>query len=84
MRRDMGITVKIADNYINLLSSVSDEVKLRVINKLSENLLKGKKKEISIKDSFGAWNDDRSAEEIIKDIHDARILGTRKIEPLEG
>ncbi len=80
----MGITVKIADNYINLLSSVSDEVKLRVINKLSENLLKGKKKEISIKDSFGAWNDDRSAEEIIKDIHDARILGTRKIEPLEG
>ncbi len=80
----MEITVKIADNYVNLLSSVSDEVKLRVINKLSENLLKGKKKEISIKDSFGAWNDDRSAEEIIKDIRDARILGTRKIEPLEG
>lgn len=80
----MEITVKIADNYVNLLSSVSEEVKLRVINKLSENLLKGKKKEISIKDSFGAWNDDRSAEEIIKDIHDARVLGTLKIEPLEG
>ena len=79
----MDATIKIADNYINLLSSVSDEIKLRIINKLSENLLKGKKKEISIKDSFGAWNDNRSAEEIINEIRMARVLGTRKIESFE-
>ncbi len=79
----METTIKIADNYINLLSSVSDEIKLRIINKLSESLLKEGKKEISIKDSFGVWNDNRSAEEIINEIHKARVLGTRKIEPFE-
>ena len=51
----MDTTVKIADSYINLLSSFSDEIKLRVIRKLSESLLRGKKKETSIQDSFGAW-----------------------------
>ena len=45
--------MKIADSYINLLSSFSDEIKLRVIRKLSESLLRGKKKETSIQDSFG-------------------------------
>ena len=40
--------MKIADSYINLLSSFSDEIKLRVIRKLSESLLRGKKKETSI------------------------------------
>ena len=44
----MDTTVKIADSYINLLSSFSDEIKLRVIRKLSESLLRGKKKETSI------------------------------------
>lgn len=42
----MDTTIRIADNYINLLSSVSDEVKLRVIHKLSESLLKGRKKHL--------------------------------------
>ena len=64
----MDTTVKIADSYINLLSSFSDEIKLRVIRKLSESLLRGKKKETSIQDSFGAWDDDKSAEEIIAEI----------------
>ena len=42
--------MKIADSYINLLSSFSDEIKLRVIRKLSESLLRGKKKETSIQE----------------------------------
>lgn len=40
----MDTTVKIADSYINLLSSFSDEIKLRVIRKLSESLFEGKRK----------------------------------------
>ncbi len=32
----MDTTIKIADNCINLLSSVSDEIKLRIINKIKE------------------------------------------------
>lgn len=79
----MDTTIRIADNYINLLSSVSDEVKLRVIHKLSESLLKGRKKETSIKDSFGAWDDNKSAEDIIAEIHEARVLGTRTIESFD-
>lgn len=38
--------MKIADSYINLLSSFSDEIKLRVIRKLSESLLRGKERDI--------------------------------------
>ena len=79
----MDTTVKIADSYINLLSSFSDEIKLRVIRKLSESLLRGKKKERSIQDSFGAWDDDKSAEEIIAEINKARVLGTRSIESFD-
>ena len=79
----MDTTVKIADSYINLLASFSDEIKLRVIRKLSESLLRGKKKETSIQDSFGAWDDDKSAEEIIAEINKARVLGTRSIESFD-
>lgn len=60
-----------------------DEIKLRVIRKLSESLLRGKKKETSIQDSFGAWDDDKSAEEIIAEINKARVLGTRSIESFD-
>jgi hypothetical protein len=56
---------------------------LRVIRKLSESLLRGKKKETSIQDSFGAWDDDKSAEEIIAEINKARVLGTRSIESFD-
>ena len=42
----MDTTVKIADSYINLLSSFSDEIKLRVIRKLSESLLRVKERDI--------------------------------------
>ena len=79
----MDTTVKIADSYINLLSSFSDEIKLRVIRKLSESLLRGKKKETSKQDSFGAWDDDKSAEESIAEINKARVLGTRCIEAFD-
>jgi hypothetical protein len=67
-----------------MLSSVSDDVKLLIINRLSESLLKKEKgKRTSIKDSFGAWKDDRSAEEIIADIRNSRTLGTRYIESFD-
>ena len=36
-----------------------------------------------IQDSFGAWDDDKSAEEIIAEINKARVLGTRSIESFD-
>ena len=79
----MEASINMADNYLGLLSSLSDDMKLRIINKLSEALIKKKDKTVSITKSFGAWNDDRSAEEIIKEIRDSRVLGTRKIESFD-
>lgn len=78
----MEHVAKISDNYLNILSSVSDEIKLRIINKLSETLLT-KKEKPSIKDSFGAWKDNQTAEEIISNIRNSRVLGTRKIESFD-
>ena len=39
----MDASIKLADNYLNMLTSLSDEMKLRIINKLSESLLTKKK-----------------------------------------
>lgn len=78
----MDTSINIADNYISMLSPLSDDVKLRIINKLTESLIY-KKKETSITESFGAWVDSRSAEEIIEDIRRSRVLGTRHIEPFD-
>ena len=75
MRTKVHIPYEEMDLYI--------EIKLRVIRKLSESLLRGKKKETSIQDSFGAWDDDKSAEEIIAEINKARVLGTRSIESFD-
>jgi hypothetical protein len=76
----MNTTVETANRYVKMLSYVNDDVKLLIINKLSESLLdKNKKKRPSIHDSFGAWKDGRSADEIIADIRNSRVLGTRHI-----
>ena len=78
----MDASIKLADNYLNMLTSLSDEMKPRIINKLSESLLT-KKKSSRIEDCFGSWKDDCSAEEIIAKIHDHRLTGTRNIESLD-
>lgn len=72
----------VVDSYWSLLKHLSKDVKIRLINKLSASLLKDMEKEdtTSLADKFyGAWKDDRTAEDIIEDIRNSRNF-TRTIE----
>ncbi len=76
----------VIDSYWELLRDLSMDIKLKLISKLSNSILEGKTKDdttASLADKFyGAWKDNKSAEELIEIIHE-RGPRTRHIEPLD-
>ena len=70
----------IVDGYIGLLTNLSPSDKLDLISKLTE-LVKTdlNNKKSSFKKSFGAFESEKSAEEIIDEIRNSRI-SNRQIE----
>ena len=76
MKSDISITV---NSYWKLLENLSSEVKLRLIAKLSQSLVKPAAEEEKEKTNwadefYGAWDDSRTAEEIIDDIKNSRVF----------
>ena len=75
--------IDIAENIFRMIRNLSTDVKLELINKIS-NSLKGTKSDVkddSWKELFGAWESENSAEEIIADIRTSRYTN-RHIEDL--
>lgn len=59
----------IVNSYWKLLRHLSNEAKLRLIAKLSESLVdsyKEKEEENLANEFYGAWEDSKTAEELIK------------------
>lgn len=74
--------IKIIDNYLGLLKNLPPDSKLEIISKLSDSLKSTKKpKSKSLQSVYGAFKSEKSAEEIIAEIREARTFN-RKIEPL--
>ncbi|GGK07636.1 hypothetical protein [Parabacteroides faecis] len=76
----------IIETYWGLLKNLSTDIKLKLIARLSNSILDDKAKEEykDLPDKFyGAWEDDKSAEELINEIRNSRVLGTRHIESFE-
>ena len=68
------------DAYYSLLKHLSDESKLLIINKLSDELInKEPKSKSSISRLFGSFKSEESAGEIVKNLRKAR-RSKRKIE----
>jgi hypothetical protein len=68
------------DSYIGLLDNLSTSNKLDLISKLSNSVKTNlKKKKSSIKKAVGAFESEKTAEEIIEEIRNSR-LSTRVIE----
>jgi len=67
------------DTYFGLLKNLSPEIKLGLIERLKNNLKKTDQSEGGLEKSFGAWESDESAEEIIKEIRESRVFN-REIE----
>ena len=71
----------IVDKYLMLLYSLSVDNKLEIISKLSESLkTKKKEKKKSISSLFGSLENDMTADELIKEIKEARNFSRKEIE----
>lgn len=73
----MDRTLKLTDTYWEMLKSLNDDIKLRLATRLTASVVAGKEArkdttEEMIMKHVGSWKDDRSAEEIIKDIYAGR------------
>jgi hypothetical protein len=71
----------ILDGYVALLENLSPDNKLDLISKLTASVKMdlGNKKSTA-KKSFGAFESEKTAEEIIEEIRNSRLF-TREIEP---
>ncbi len=59
----------IVNSYLFLLGKLSSEAKFELIEKLKKSISKKPETKFSgLENSFGGWEDSRSAEEIIADI----------------
>lgn len=72
--------VNIIDGYIELLENLSPNTKLELISKLTNSIKSDlKKKKNSFKKAYGAFESDKTAEEIIEDLRNSRNFN-RQIE----
>jgi hypothetical protein len=73
--------IDIAENIFQIVKNLSSDVKLELISKISKSIdtTKDLPQDNSWKKLFGAWESDKSAEEIIEEIRAARFTN-RQIE----
>jgi len=74
---------RLLDEINNLPESEIKKI-LKLIRFLKEEILEtGKEEETNLKlfwESFGSWQDERSAEDIIRDIYESRKSSTRDVQ----
>ena len=75
------ISIDQENMYWNLLKGLSKDMKLKLIMRLSDSLLNpSSASSAKIADKYyGAWEDDKSADELTKEIRDNRLCGTRHL-----
>lgn len=64
----MDTSINMPDNYLDKLLSLSDEMKLRIINKLSESLLNSSIKSHNVRGVRSAMNDNVTFSEDIQSL----------------
>jgi len=70
-----GLTLnnKTIDKYFKLLKNLDDPSKKKLIRKLSNTIKAEKSESPDVSALFGAWEDEKSSDEIIKEIRNTRI-----------
>ena len=61
------------DKYFGFLKRLDNVTKKRLIVKLTESIEVKEKKHFDLANLYGAWEDSRSSDEIIKDIKNSRV-----------
>ncbi len=71
----MGLALNrnIVNNYFSFLTKLDDLTKKQLIIKLTESLISKQEDKFDLKSLYGAWEDDRTSDEIIRDIRSSRV-----------
>ena len=76
----LSLTNAAIEKYFNFLKIFDVKTKKRLILKLNESIEKDIDSTVQIDSLFGAWEDKRSANEIIKEVKDSRLDKTDNLE----
>ncbi len=68
----LAITNRALEKYFKYLSNFDNESKKKLIVKLTESINTEESDNFNIYSLFGAWEDSRDSDEIIKDIRESR------------
>ncbi len=69
----LTISNKVLDKYFGYLKNLDNKAKKSLIIKLTKSIETKSKKEFDINKMFGAWNDNKSSDEIILEIKSSRV-----------
>ena len=69
----LAINSKILDKYFRFLVNLDNNSKKKLIIKLTESIETEKDEKVDLELLYGAWEDNRDSDEIIKEIRDSRI-----------
>jgi hypothetical protein len=61
------------NKYFGFLTRLDNKSKKKIITMLTESIEIEGKDEFNLRDLFGAWEDSRDSDEIIKEIRESRI-----------
>lgn len=70
---NLAISNKILDKYFGYLKNLDNKTKKSLIIKLTKSIETKSKKDFDLNSIFGAWEDDRSSDEIITEIRNSRV-----------
>ncbi len=70
---EFALTNNTIDRYFRFLSKLDNRSKKNLIIKLTESINPNDDENFDLASLYGAWEDDRTSDEIIKDIKDSRI-----------
>ncbi|WP_439473747.1 hypothetical protein [Algoriphagus formosus] len=69
---NLTLNNKTLEKYFGLLKGLDNLSKKKLIIKLTESL-EMKEEKVDLRSLFGAWEDDKDADEIIKEIRESRV-----------
>ncbi len=69
----LALNKKTLDKYFGFLRKLDNSSKKRLIIKLTESLEFSDKKSFDLSSIYGAWEDSKNSDTIIKEIRDSRV-----------
>ena len=69
----LTLTDNTINKYLRFLFKIDNNSKKRLIIKLTESIKTKEEDSFDLKSLFGAWEDSKDADEIIKEIRESRI-----------